>query len=128
MNSIVKEYCIVNPKKVMINYSWFEYCKYTPVAIEHKNQNAGFYPSVDVPSTEFLLYMNQLSVAPDEVAENPRNRKLCIIELKNKGKLYVLPNLKDPNDPSRVFENNVVFDVTPEIELAIKKAFGIHTR
>lgn len=128
MNNIVKAYRIVNPKKIMINYDLFAYCKNIPVAIEGDNPHAGFYKSFDVPTKDFLPYLTQLSYAPDEIVTNPATRTFYVIELKNDKKMYIYPNLKHKKNPLMVFEKDIAFNVTPEINQAITNVLKTFTR
>ena len=129
MNNFVKTYHVVNPKRIMINYDLFAYCKNVPVAVENEqNPHAGFYPSVEVPTSEFLPYLRLLSDGPDKVAANPANRTFYVIELKNNEKMYIFPNLKSFKNPFKAFKKNVAFNVTPEINRAIVDVLKTFTR
>ncbi len=127
--SIVKKHVLVNPNNVLMNYKLFSSCENVPVAIESEAASlTGIYDAIKLPTKDFLPYLNELEKAPNEVAANPTNRIVYEIRLCNGKKMYIFPNLKQPQKPGKSYEKSVAFNVTPELNQVIVNVIKKFTR
>ena len=124
----VKQYTLVNPRKMLLDYNLFSWCENIPVKYESEN-SSGWSHCVSLPTQVFLGYLNALERAPDRIANDPKSRTISVVSLKNDRFLFILPNLKSPKKPIYAYEQGTLaFDVTPEINRAIVEQVKMFTR
>ena len=126
---LVKKHVVVNPNSLLLNYKSFSLCENIPVAIESEAASlTGIYDAIKLPTKDFLPYLNELEKAPNEVSVDPANRVVYEIKLCNGKKMYIFPNLKQPQKPGKSYEKSVAFNVTPEINQVIVNVIKQFTR
>ena len=126
--NFIKQYTLVNPRKMLLDYNLFALCENMPVKYESENGD-GWSQSVSLPTQVFLGYLNALERAPDRIANDPKMRTVSVVNLKNNRQLFILPNLRTPKKPVYAYEPGTLgFDVTPEINRAIVEQIKMFTR
>jgi len=123
----VEEYTLFDPKRVMTNYDVFMFCNSIPVAYEENhNQHGGFANCVMLETKLFLPFLQGLSNAPQEISQKPEMRTISIINLSNTLKMYVIPNINQPDsvfisvrDKGQDAKSGWSLHVTPQINRAI---------
>ena len=115
----IKQYTLVNPHKMFLDYNLFSWCENMPVKYETEH-GTGWTPCVLLPTQVFLGYLHALERAPERIASNPKFRTVFVVNLKNDRKLCILPNLRSPKKTVYAYEpGELAFHVTPEINRAI---------
>ena len=91
VSNYVKKHVLINPNCVFIDYKMFSLCENIPVAIESENASlTGVCEAIQLPTKDFLPYLNELEKSPDEVSANPANRVVYEIKLCNNKKMYIV--------------------------------------
>ena len=127
----VKQYTLVDPKALMIDYTLFFGRKYIPVAYEEHSRKEAFHSTVMLPTSMFAQYLTDLNDAPADVSAIAKNRTISIITLNNEQKIYMIPDLignEKVNTYYTKHELPMAFNVTPEINRAIIEQYKIYTR
>ena len=129
----VKQYVLIDPKKLLANEECFALCKKIPVAYETKN-SGGWNACVELHTQIMLPFLRTLRKADKELIAPAPTRTVSVIELSQGKYIYVLPNLTYSKSAEIhiVFdqgdENNWPFYMTPEKRRAVVEQIKIHTR
>lgn len=129
--NFVKQYTLVDPKKLMINYELFFNRNRIPVAYEERSRKEAFHSTILLPASVFAKYLVDLYNAPSEITDDPKMRTISIITLNNGQKMYMIPDLQTQKDPTlylNLHDLPMAFNVTPEINRAIAEQWKIYTR
>ena len=126
----VKQYTIVHPRLVLINYNLFGGCSYIPVAHEVRSKT-GFNHSVELPNHSVIwTFLEDLS-ATNPMDISPKARTISVLKKDNQI-IYIIPNIKEPKTPvifmPNAMEKGWSLGLTPEINRAIVEQMKIHTR
>lgn len=134
--SFVEQYVIADPNRIMNGgYDIWGLCKFTPVAYEGE-ETTGFLSTLKLPTDWALPFLKTLKNSDPEIRQDPRQRLISVINLDEKHKLYVVPNLKakkssiivgEHNDDEKR-KNDWLFYITPEINRAIVEQAKIRSR
>ena len=127
----VKQYILIDPKALMIDYTMFFGRKHIPVAYKEHSKKEIFHSTVMLPTSMFAQYLTDLNDAPAEVSATAKNRTVSIITMNNGQKLYMIPEWRDNKKVKEIFtahELPIAFNVTPEINRAIIEQRKIYTR
>lgn len=125
----VEQYTLTQPKELMFGYDYWSDCRNVPVRYEQNGNNSGFAACVELPSIVFFRWWKTIQTAPQEVLNDPKSRTISIVKLKNGGKLYILPNLKNQKNPIYAYEEGELgMQTTPEINRAIVEQIKMFTR
>ena len=123
----VEQYTCVPPQNLMFGYDYWSLCKNVPVWCE--NSSSAFNKGVNIPTAVFFPWWKTVLQAPLETVNNKKSRTISIVKLKNGGKLYILPNLKNQENPIYAYkEGELGMQTTPEINRAIVEQIKMFTR
>ena len=123
----VEQYTLVPPKNLMFGYDYWELCENVPVWCE--DSSSTFNKGVKIPTAVFFPWWKTVLQAPLETVNNKKSRTISIVKLKNGGKLYILPNLKNQKNPIYAYkESELGMQTTPEINRAIVEQIKMFTR
>lgn len=127
----VKQYTLVDPRNLMIDYTLFFGRKFIPVAYEEYSKKEAFHTTILLPTSMFAEYLTDLNNAPTEVSSDFKNRTISIISMENGQKLYMIPEWRNNKKVKAIFTEHelpIAFNVTPEINRAIVEQLKIYTR
>ena len=130
----VEKYVLIQPKKLLIDYSMFVGHKTIPVAYE-QSTNTGWNKCVQLPNEKPIrIFLKHLRDTDPEMVNAEKMRTISIIKIDNNKDMYIFPDLKG----KKQYEMFVHFKkrdkyswahyVTPEINRAIVEQIKLHTR
>lgn len=131
---IVEKYVLIQPRKLLIDYSLFDDRKTIPVAYE-QSTNTSWNKCVVLPNEKPIrIFLKHLRDAEPETVNSEKMRTISIVKIDNDKDLYIFPDLKG----KKQYEMFVHFKkqdkyswahyVTPEINRAIVEQIKLHTR
>ena len=135
--SFVEQYVLADPNNLKFcSYEMWDFCEMTPVAYQTTNTESGWLNTVDLPSFWAQQFLNVLKNSDSAVRNDPKQRLVSVINMKDGHKLYIAPHLGDTSASYLVneYENNEkrkydwVLYVTPEINRAIVEQVKIRSR
>ncbi|MBR5904489.1 MAG: hypothetical protein IKZ49_03060 [Alphaproteobacteria bacterium] len=128
-NSIIEKYTIAEPAIIRTDYSKLLLNENLPIMYNNETPyNSSTYKWFEIPTKIISSYMISLGKMPKNAIINHKKRTLHIIKLNNGKKLYIVPNLEDAQSPKFVYDKDIAFNVSPEINQEIVKAIQFYTR
>lgn len=132
----VEQYTIVDPKKILGGYEYWQLCEKVPVVCEESSKSiCGFHRGIMLPTNIILGLLTELKEKPEQEIADPKKRTVSIVKLDAEHRIYILPNLESPKNPIFVVANDKdesargwSLYMTPEKNRAIVDALKIHTR
>jgi len=127
----VEQYTVVDPKRVMTDYSLFEYCANVPVACEDGAKSGGLINCHMLPTTAVMGFLKALQRMPTEKIADPKMRTIAIVHLAQNRRVVIGPSLRTPKTPviCPVDDDKDWFlYVTPEKNRAMVEQLKLHTR
>jgi len=130
----VEQYTIVDPKRVLGNYEFWQMCETIPVICEESPETSGgFRSGIQLPTNIVLGFLRLLNGMPAEKIADPKMRTISIIHLSKDQRVVIGPS-PDPFKqlsfltPDSVEQGEWVLHVTPATNRAIVEQLKIHTR
>ena len=132
----VEQYVVVDPNNLLhIGYEAWYFCNKTPVAYDNNGQG-GFVETIELPTEWAQSFLAGLKTRNEEVRNDPKQRLISVINLKDNHKIYLVPHLDEKRGSVLIRENDTdkkrkldwVLYVTPEINRAIVEQMKIRSR
>lgn len=128
-SNIIERYTLAEPIYARIDYTKLFSNKTVPVMYNNKTTHGTtMYEWVSMNTFFVHTYLSKLYKIPLNVVLGHKKRTIHIINLENGKQLYILPNLDNMENPIMMYDKDIAFNVTPEINKAIVQAKQFYTR
>ena len=91
----VKQYTLVIPDNMMLDYNCFFDCNNIPVSYETEISSGGFHDCLKLPNTAAVReYLTQLAKSNTKKLLNSKTRTISIVKMRHDKQVLILPDLK----------------------------------
>ena len=128
-SNLIERYTVAEPANERIDYTKMLSCETLPVFYSNEySHDCMHYKWTQMPTRIVFPFLRDLYKLPLNVVTGNKKRTIHIINLNNNKKLYILPNLENVEEPKMIYDKDIAFNVSPEINKAIVQAKQFYTR